>query len=103
MTDTVEKIDAAVAEQAGPAAVPAKATRPFHGVKDAEGTVGWVQTDEIIDVTPERRAELVAAGMIEREDGDVPEGETAEIAEPLGAGRQKTRKLKVAGGPAASD
>ncbi|MNR97630.1 hypothetical protein D3C72_288140 [compost metagenome] len=103
MTDTVEKNDAPPAEQLALPAVPAKATRPFHGVKDVEGTVGWVQPDEIIDVTPARRAELVAAGMIEREDGDAPEVETSQAAEPLGGTGQKNRKLKVSGGPAAAE
>jgi hypothetical protein len=76
-----------------PKAVSAKVAHPFHGIRDADGNVGWAQRGETLSITADRRAELVDAGLVEREKGDAP----LKPAEPeaLDAPADKSRKLHV--------
>lgn len=77
------------------ASVSANVTRPFHGVITADGGLGWAHPGDVLDVTPDRRAELLSAELIEREEGDPAPQQGA--AKPIGAPRDTTRKLKVSG------
>ena len=85
MTETDQKAEKPVA---------AKVAHPFHGIRDADGNVGWAQRGETLSVTAERRAELVDAGLIEREKGDAP-FKAAAAPEALDAPADKSRKLHV--------
>lgn len=75
--------------------VSAKVVRPFHGVITADGKHGWAHPGDVLEVTPARRAELLSAELIEREKGDPAPDQSG--SEPIGAQRDKTRKLNVAG------
>lgn len=85
MTETDQKSEKPVA---------AKVAHPFHGIRDADGNVGWAQRGETLSVTAERRAELVDAGLIEREKGDAPL-KPADAPTPLDAPKDNARKLHV--------
>lgn len=77
------------------ASVSAIVIRPFHGVITADGGLGWAHPGDVLDVTPNRRAELLSAELIEREEGDPASVQGAATA--IGAPRDTTRKLKVSG------